>query len=329
MQQPSPLKQISLVPGAASTTNLGFGTTSMMGLPATRDRLGLLEGAFETGIRHFDTAPYYGYGEAERVLGKFLTRRRDQVTITTKYGIQVPTVLKARWVNLLARRLLQLMPFMRKALSRQAQSMSTKCVFNPAEARKSLDQSLAALKTDYVDLFLLHEPTFADAASDEIHSFLEDELQRGRIRAFGCGGDYRVIQSIATAELPTAKWVQFEDNVLQRNIERIRPDGGCCITFGSFKALSALTQWLESVPGRCAQWERELGCDCRSQDAVAGLLQAGSHARNADGIVLFSTGRLDRIASAASIASGNQFSREQLQKFDELVKSVQLPAQFR
>jgi D-threo-aldose 1-dehydrogenase len=322
------LKQLHLFPGAAPTTNLGFGTTSMMGLPVPRDRLRLLECAFEVGIRHFDTAPYYGYGEAERVLGEFLARRRDQVTIATKYGIQAPTVLKARWVNLLARRILKLMPSLRRAFSSQAQSLSKKCVFTPAEARRSLDQSLAALKTDYVDLFLLHEPTFEDAASDEIHGFLTDEVRRGRIRAFGCGGDSRVIQRIAIAEMPTAKWLQFEDNVLNRRIEEIRPYGAGCITFGSFKVLAGLTHWLESVPGRCTEWERELGCDCRSQDTLAGLLQAGSHARNSDGIVLFSTRRADRIVSAVRIASGEQFSREQVQKFDELASSVQLPAQF-
>lgn len=324
--QPSPLKQISLIPGAAPTTNLGFGTTSMMGLAATRDRLGLLEYAFEAGIRHFDTAPAYGYGEAERVLGEFLKGRRDQVTITTKYGIQPPTVLKARWVNLLARRLLRLMPFLRKGLSRQAKVLTKKCVFTAAEARKSLEQSLIALKTDHVDLFLLHEPTLVDAASEEIHGFLTDELQRGRIRAFGCGGDYRVIQSIATAKLPTSKWLQFEDNVLSRRLEGIQLTGAQCITYGSFQALTALTHWLESVPGRYAEWERALGSDCRSQATLAALLQAGSHARNPDGIVLFSTRRTDHIASAVEIASGNQFSREQLHKFDELARTVQLPA---
>jgi D-threo-aldose 1-dehydrogenase len=298
----------------------------MMGLPATRDRLGLLACAFEAGIRHFDTAPYYGYGEAERVLGEFLKSRRDQVTITTKYGIQAPTVLKARWVNLLARRILRLMPSLREGFSRKARAISKKSAFTPAEARRSLDQSLAALKTDYVDLFLLHEPTFADAASDEIYGFLADELQRGRIRAFGCGGDYGVIQGIATAKLPAARWLQFEDNVLKRNIEGIRPTGARCITFGSFKALAVLTHWLESVPGRRSEWERELSCDCQSQVTLAALLQAGSHARNPDGIVLFSTRRTDRIASAVKIASGDQFSREQVQKFDELAASVQLSA---
>jgi aryl-alcohol dehydrogenase-like predicted oxidoreductase len=297
----------------------------MMGLPATRDRLALLQYAFEAGIRHFDAAPYYGYGEAERVLGGFLRGRREQVTITTKYGIQAPAVVKARWVNLLGRRVLRLVPSLRKVLSRKAQALSKKCAFTAADARRSLDQSLGALKTDYVDLFLLHEATFEDAASEEIHGFLADELQKGRIRAFGCGGSYQVIESIAAAKLPTSKWLQFEDNVLSRRIEGIQLTGAQCITFGSFKALTTLTHFLESVPGRRAEWERELSCDCRSEANLAALLQATSHARNPDGIVLFSTRRADRIASAVQVASGNQFSREQLHKFDELARSIRPP----
>jgi aryl-alcohol dehydrogenase-like predicted oxidoreductase len=297
-----------------------------MGLATTGERLALLECAFEAGIRHFDTAPSYGYGEAERVLGDFIRTRRDQLTVTTKYGIQAPAVVKVRWVNLLARRVLRRLPFLRKAFSSKAQTLTKKCVFTPAEARQSLDQSLAALKTDYVDLFLLHEPTYADAASEALHQYLEDEVRRGRIRAFGCGGDFGVIQTASTAKLPTSRWLQFEDNALRPRVEGIQASGARCITYGPFKeALPALTRWLGLVPGRYAEWEHQLDSDCRSESTLAAFLQATSHSRNPDGIVLFSTRRGDRIASAVQAASSNRFTREQLLKFGELAKSIQAP----
>src|SRR5262249_24201562 len=132
----------------------------MMGLPSTKERLALLECAFDSGVRHFDTAPLYGYGEAERVLGEFLRARRNQITVATKYGIKPPVIMQTRWINVFARRVLRLLPFLRKPLSRQAQLLSKQNIFTAAEARSSLDQSLLALGTDYVDLFLLHEPTF-------------------------------------------------------------------------------------------------------------------------------------------------------------------------
>ena len=294
-----------------------------MGLSSTAERLALLECAFDAGIRHFDTAPYYGYGEAERVLGDFIRSRRDQVTITTKYGIAAPTVVKARWINLLARRILQLAPALRGPLSRKAQTMTKKCAFNPAEARQSLDASLTALKTDHLDLFLLHAPSVADAASEELHAYLEDEVRRGRIRAFGCGGDADVIQEIARAKLPTSHWLQFEDNALNRRIEGIQATGARCLTFGPFKgALATITQWLDSDPARRAEWERQLGCDCRSESSLAALLQATAHARNPDGIVLFSTHRADRVRAAARVASGEQIPPEQVDKFAELAMRI-------
>lgn len=299
-----------------------------MALANTKERLALLQYAFDEGIRHFDTAPSYGYGEAERVLGDFIGPRREQVTVTTKFGIQPGGLVRARWLNLLARRILRLLPFLRKTLSRQAQTVSRKGGFNPVGAKQSLEQSLMALKTDYVDLFLLHEPTHADAASTELHEYLKEEIRRGRIRAFGCGGDFGVIESIAAAKLPTSRWLQFNDNALNRRIEGIRLCGARCITYGPFKdALAPLSHWVKSTPGRSAEWERELGIDCRSEANLAALLQAASHARNSDGIVLFSTHRANRIAAAVEVASGNLFSKEQLDKFTELARSVGRPAQ--
>ena len=317
------MKQLSLFPGAPATSILGFGTTSLMGVPTSKERLALLETAFDLGIRHFDTAPYYGYGEAERILGDFIVGKREQLTITTKYGIQPPAMVKSRWVNLLARRILQLFPPLKKTLSRKAQSLTKKLPFTAAAARQSLDQSLTALKTDHVDLFLLHEPTFEDAASEEIHHFLENEVKRGRIRDYGCGGEFAGIQSIASAKLPTAHWLQFEDNALSRRIEGIRATGARCITFRTFhKALKDLTKWLETDPARYTDWDRQLQVELRSEGNLCGLLQAVSHARNPDGIVLFSTRRADRIRSAVEVASGKLFTSEQIQKFDELARCV-------
>jgi D-threo-aldose 1-dehydrogenase len=321
-QQSSLMKQIVLFPEAPASTTLGFGTTSLMGLQSHKERLALLEMAFEAGIRHFDTAPSYGYGEAERVLGDFAFRKRHQLTITTKCGKQPPAVLKARYVNSSARRLLRLVPSLRKTLSRKAQQFSKNGVFSASAARQSLEQSLAALRTDYVDLLLLHEPTYADAASEEMCDFLEEETKRGRIRAFGCGGG-DAIESIAAAKLPTSMWLQFEDNVLSRRIEKIRLTGARCITFRTFhQALATLTQWLEGDPTRYTEWEKLLQVDLRAAGALAGLLQAASHFRNPDGIVLFSTHRADRIRSAVQVVSRNEPSREQLGMFDTLAKNI-------
>jgi aryl-alcohol dehydrogenase-like predicted oxidoreductase len=83
-------------------------------------RLRLLETAWDAGIRHFDTAPLYGQGEAELVLGRFLRTRRDTVSLTSKFGLlpashpwpMRPLIPLARLAN---RRLL---PPLRRGLNR-------------------------------------------------------------------------------------------------------------------------------------------------------------------------------------------------------------------
>src|SRR5437764_7899291 len=81
------MERVELGTTGRTTTRLGFGCASLMGALGKRESLALLEAAYEAGVRHFDVAPLYGFGQAEGCLGEFLAGRRDQVTVTTKYGI--------------------------------------------------------------------------------------------------------------------------------------------------------------------------------------------------------------------------------------------------
>jgi D-threo-aldose 1-dehydrogenase len=69
-------------------TELGLGTASLAGnvsdVPEAVGR-DLVSKAYETGIRYFDTAPFYGYGKSEHLLGDALRQRKDWV-ISTKVG---------------------------------------------------------------------------------------------------------------------------------------------------------------------------------------------------------------------------------------------------
>ena len=71
------------------TPTVGFGCGSLTG-SGPSNPIRVLETAFDAGVRHFDTARYYGYGEGEGILGRFLKGRRSEVTITTKFGIEPP-----------------------------------------------------------------------------------------------------------------------------------------------------------------------------------------------------------------------------------------------
>lgn len=294
-----------------------------MSADTTKERLDLLACALDSGITHFDTAAYYGYGESERLLGQALQGRRDKVTITTKFGMEPSAVVKSRWVNIAARRLLAVVPGLRKVAGKARGALSASGLFEPQKAKASLDRSLEALRTDYIDLFLLHEPQLSDASSESLISFLDDEVRRGRIRAYGCGGEWPKVLEIAEADMPTSKWLQFEDNPVFRHLEVAEAHGAKCITFAPFNtALAVLVDWLDEHPGQGSAWSNELGVDCADKGNLAMLLQAGSHARNSQGIVLFSSKNVQRIKQAARVASGEVFSNDQIEKFLELTKDV-------
>jgi aryl-alcohol dehydrogenase-like predicted oxidoreductase len=317
------MKAIPFFAWASPVSVLGYGTTSFMSADTTKGRLALLECALDFGITHFDTATYYGYGEAERLLGEALQGKRDKVTITTKFGLEAGGLVKARWVNLAARRLLALVPGLKRVAAKARGAVSTAGQFDPVKAAASLDRSLQSLRTDYVDLFLLHEPELADASSGPLIEFLDGEVARGRIRAYGCGGEWHRIHGIAGAGLATGRWLQFEDNAVARHIEQASGFGAKCITFAPFNsALKTLVDWLGERPGAQKAWGEELGVDCGDKEVLAGLLQASCHARNADGIVLFSSKSPARIKQSARIASGEMFTTEQVTRFLELTKET-------
>src|ERR1019366_5057325 len=70
-----------------SLSKLALRCPPIMGRVGKRQALNAMAMAFERGISHFDLARAYGFGEAERVVGRFIADKRDKVTIATKFGI--------------------------------------------------------------------------------------------------------------------------------------------------------------------------------------------------------------------------------------------------
>src|SRR5215472_13137984 len=113
------MREIELPGIAIKIPVIGFGCSSLASL-GHRKALRVLESAFDAGVRHFDVARYYGYGEAEGILGTFIKSRRADVTITTKFGIEPPRRTSALRVALRAgRRFFRLVPAARKVVQRR------------------------------------------------------------------------------------------------------------------------------------------------------------------------------------------------------------------
>ena len=126
--------------------------TTMLTTDALEQGMDLLDGVFAAGGTAFDSAWNYGGGDCERVLGAWMERRgnREQVVILTK-GCH-PNQDRVR--------------------------------VTPADLTSDLMDSLARLRTDYVDLYLLHrdDPTLP---VDAIVATMAEHHAAGRIHAYG------------------------------------------------------------------------------------------------------------------------------------------------
>jgi D-threo-aldose 1-dehydrogenase len=115
----------------------------------------VLEAAWESGIRYFDTAPHYGLGLSERRLGAFLaTKPRREYVVSTKVG-----------------RLLRPSPATADRLDDASQfavpaSLERVWDFSADGIRASLEESLERLGLSEVDILYLHDPDEHDLAAD-------------------------------------------------------------------------------------------------------------------------------------------------------------------
>lgn len=208
------MRTIALDNSGKRASVLGFGCSSMLGRVGRKDSLAALGAAYDAGINFFDTARSYGYGESEALLGEFLRGRRDSAVISTKFGILPAhaSVLK-RSLKPIARKLLQLAPGARKAMQRQLAAQSSGGHFSVAALHESLEASLRALRTDYVDLLFLHEPPVNALDQDALFAALEQLVAAGKVRRLGIASTPQVIEAALAANLPGVRSVQLACNL--------------------------------------------------------------------------------------------------------------------
>ncbi|AEE50752.1 aldo/keto reductase [Haliscomenobacter hydrossis] len=169
-----------------SQLHLGLGCSTFGGSKSAKEAKLILNLAFEEGINYFDLARSYGYGNAEAIVGDFIHGKRDKVFICSKFGILPPdpSSVKVKLIGL-ARTVKRMVPGLSSVVRQSAAQSFSKTVFTPELAQKSLHDSLRALKTDYLDLFLLHECSTSDVMREDVAAYLEKERSAGKIRHWG------------------------------------------------------------------------------------------------------------------------------------------------
>jgi hypothetical protein len=163
--------------------------------------------------------------------------------------------------------------------------------------RASLDASLATLRTDYLDVLLLHEAVVADLG-DALFETLERCVEQGKIRRFGIGSEAAAAAEIYRAERRFCPVLQFEWSVLSR--DALDYPGSLVITHRSLSEnFPQLRAWLGANPAVARAWSRELGCDVGSAAILSRLMLAAARQANSGGITLFSSRNPENIKANA------------------------------
>jgi aryl-alcohol dehydrogenase-like predicted oxidoreductase len=212
------MQSIALANSTMRSSVLGFGCSAMMGRVGRKASLAALSAAHDAGITFFDTARSYGYGESEALLGEFLQGRRDTVLISTKFGIlPAPATPLKRVLKPLARTLLRLAPSARKAMQQQLAAQSSPGHFSVTALHTSLETSLRALRTDYVDFLFLHEAPASVFQQQDLFAALDQLVATGKVRRYGIASPPEVIEAAPTTQHLSLQAVQLPCNLFNMN----------------------------------------------------------------------------------------------------------------
>ena len=298
---------------------LGFGTAQLMGRIGRKQSLRLMEVAFAAGIRHFDTAPLYGVGTAEAMVGAFAANKRREITIATKFGIRPPS--RSPWMSVAkagARLAVQAVPALRVKLRRRAEAMTGRGAFTPEECRESLRISLKQLRTERVDLFLMHE-VLPENVTPELLQTLEDAVKAGRIGRFGIATSAANTVAIART-LGAGTVAQFPSSVFEPIVDRV-PDSYVKITHSAIGPdFATLHNQLMANQAALKKWSAILDLDCSNNDQLGRLFLYAAMAENAGGTVVFSSLNEKRIWRNAALMREPAFSSAQVELLWTLVK---------
>ena len=154
----------------ASIVGLGtyyFGGGDGSVAPDDKGAIQIIHAALDAGISLIDTAPAYGFGHCEHVIGKAIKDRRDKAVVATKCGLW--------WQD------------ERGSPNGKKDGRKQYISLRPDTIKIEIENSLRNLKTDYIDLLQVHKPAIPpeDTPIEDTMRCLMELKQQGKIRAIG------------------------------------------------------------------------------------------------------------------------------------------------
>jgi aryl-alcohol dehydrogenase-like predicted oxidoreductase len=174
-------------------SRIGLGTWSiggwMWGGSDDQEALRTIRAALDYGINLVDTAPVYGFGHSEEIVGKALAQygKREDIIIATKVGLE--------WRG-----------------DQVFRNSTTQRVF------AELDDSLRRLRTDYIDIYQVHWPDPL-VPIDETAAAMYQLYKQGKIRAIGVS-NYSLEQMNLFQQVAPLHTAQPPYNLFERGAER-------------------------------------------------------------------------------------------------------------
>lgn len=164
------------------------GMPDMYGKPDIDEGIATIQRALDLGIDFIDTAEVYGPFSNEEVLGRALRGRREQAIIATKFGFRLTPEGRVQGVN-----------------------------SHPDHVRKVIDESLARLGTDYIDLWYQHRLD-RDVPIEDTVGAMAEQVRAGKVRYLGLSEVGAATLRRAHAVHPISA-LQSEYSIWERNIE--------------------------------------------------------------------------------------------------------------
>ena len=174
-----------------SAIGFGAGALAVYDDADDSESLATLNRCLDLGVTFIDTANVYGGGSNERLIARLLADRRDEVTLATKFGIVGNPADRAAWP-----------PFRGDA----------------AYVRQCIDESLARLQTDVVDLYYMHRRDLTVPIEETVGA-MADLVRAGKVRHLGLSEVTADELRAAAAVHPIAA-VQSEWSIWSRDVER-------------------------------------------------------------------------------------------------------------
>lgn len=168
----------------------------------SKDALRAIEASIDNGMTSIDTAPIYGFGHSEELVGKAIKGKRREVQLLTKCGMS--------WSGNKGE-------FFFKSKDNSGNSIDIYKYSGKESVLSECDRSLKRLKTDYIDLYQVHWPDLTTPVSETMEA-LEKLVKQGKILAGGVSNYSRDLLDEALRTFPVAT-NQVAYSMVNRGIE--------------------------------------------------------------------------------------------------------------